>query len=136
MTRNHFEPFITSSVCIAQVMGNYNCKIVPDDDHGHVFYVKLPLPEDAARFHGHSWVWWNESLTSKSRKWLKDAYVKASLWFKRTVIRGSIYRKQMLFTFCFANLNYCYVVSSCWPTPLLLKCVLHKLHINCYKEIT
>lgn len=60
MTRNHFEPYITSSVCVAQVMGNYNCKIVPDDDHGHVFYVKLPLPEDAARFHGHSWVWWNE----------------------------------------------------------------------------
>lgn len=30
------------------------------DDHGHVFYIKFPSPEDVARFHGHCWAWWNE----------------------------------------------------------------------------
>lgn len=60
MTRDQFELFITTSICIAQAVGHYNCKIMSDNDHGHVFYVKVFSPKDVARFHAHSWAWRNE----------------------------------------------------------------------------
>jgi hypothetical protein len=42
VTREHFKLFITTSVVAKHVIGDYNCRIVHDNDSSLIFYVRLP----------------------------------------------------------------------------------------------
>jgi hypothetical protein len=58
VTKEHIDPFITTSVVVKHVIGDYSCRVVPDDDSAILFFVRLPSPSDVERFHGHAWNWW------------------------------------------------------------------------------
>jgi hypothetical protein len=60
MTREHFEPFITTNIVIKYVIGDYSCRIIHGNDSGLIFYVRLPYPSDVDKFNGHAWNWWGE----------------------------------------------------------------------------
>ncbi|KAF8740721.1 hypothetical protein HU200_013773 [Digitaria exilis] len=62
VSQDIFQPAISVSVVVNHVMGRYTIPIVHDDDHDHVFLVRLPSAADVERFHGHTWTWWSEEV--------------------------------------------------------------------------
>lgn len=60
VTTEHFDTFITTSVVVKHVIGDYSCRIIPDDDSNLILYMRLPSPSDVEKFHGHAWYWWRE----------------------------------------------------------------------------
>ncbi|KAG2589182.1 hypothetical protein PVAP13_5NG352981 [Panicum virgatum] len=52
VTKSLHEPYITTSIVIKHVIGDY-AQMTQDDDSALVFYVRLPSPSDLDKFNGH-----------------------------------------------------------------------------------
>ncbi|KAF8711581.1 hypothetical protein HU200_029031 [Digitaria exilis] len=60
--QEQFQPAITVSVIVNQILGTYMVPIVHHDDVPTVFLIRLPSPADVAMFNNHSWLWITEEV--------------------------------------------------------------------------